>query len=512
MKRKGIYIGLFILTVLVLAFPAIQQYTHCFKLKPLKGVTVATQRPELSYKTFMSGEFQKQEDKFLSENVGFRELFVRSYNQLCWSLFRKTQNKTIFVGDDNWLFNDFAIKHHYGQSMYDYMQSDEEAVKKMNGDAVMLCLLQNILKEYGVNFFVCLAPSKDMVCEQHLPKVTEYTRPAGIRAIDYYPSLFDSLGVNYIDFSKYFMEIKDTVSYPLYLKSSSHWSNQAAVYIADTLFRYMEALGGFKMHHLVFGDQYMDKTHYQDDDLEEVLNLMWPIGSGKNYYTHFQVDDDTTAIKPKWLSVGDSYYWGFQYNLPLDKLFETHHYWYYNKTIQDDPIHKNVEEVDIVRELLSSDVVMLIYSPCNLFDLNRQFLTRSLFSLLYEESVVTKKLESIKQDIRNSKEWYASIEQKATASSQDVEQAIDDNARYMLYRSPSLYFDEFKSCQMPMRRSSRANKVASDLQDTRREAYRKKVFENTEWLESIKEKAKKQNITLDEAIEKDIDWLMKTKG
>ena len=117
MKHKGFYIALFVLTVMLLAFPAVQQYTHMFKLRPLAGATVVTERPQLNVRTFMKGDFQRKEDQYLSENIGFRELFVRSYNQLCWSLFRKVQNKTIFISDDNWIFNDFTIKHHYGQSV-----------------------------------------------------------------------------------------------------------------------------------------------------------------------------------------------------------------------------------------------------------------------------------------------------------------------------------------------------------------------------------------------------------
>ena len=495
----------------MLVFPALQQHAKLFDFKPLNGVTLVTQRPNLTVKSFMDGSYQQQEEHFLAENIGFREVLVRCYNQLTWSLFRKTQNKTIFVNEDNWLFNDFAIKHHYGQSVYDYVKTNEEAIKKMNGDAVMLYLLQNTLKEYGVNFFVCLAPSKDMVCSEHVPEVKGFNRSAGIRAIDYYPSLFDSLGINYIDFSKYFMEIKDTVSYPLYLKSSSHWSNQAAVYMADTLFRYMEALGVGNMHNLVFGEQYLDQTHFQDDDLEKVMNLMWPIESGKNYYTHFKVDDDTTAIKPRLLSVGDSYYWGFRYNLPLDALFETHHYWYYNKTVQDDPIHSNLEEVDILRELLSSHVVMLIYSPCNLFDLNRQFLTNALFNLYFEDGVIDRKIERIKQDIRNTPDWYASIEQKALANGQDLDEVLTFNAKYVLYGTPGNYFDEFTKAMVPTCRNSFVAKVVSEVNNAERQKYRQEINNDKKWLESIREKAKTSHITLDAAIERDIDWILRVK-
>lgn len=463
MKNKILYIVLFILAVVLLAFPLVQQHGNLFNIKKLNGVTVESKQPVLSLKTFMSGEYQKQEDKYLAEHIGFREPLIRSYNQLIWSLFRKTQNKTLFINHDNWIFNDFTIRHHYGQSMYDFRNSNEAMLEKMQADAIMLCLLQNVLKEYGVSFFVCLAPGKDMVCSEHVPEVEGFTRPRGILAIDYYPPVFDSLGINYIDFQSYYMAIKDTVSYPLYLKSSSHWSNQAAVIAADTLFRYMEALGGFNMHNFSIGEEYVDKSHYLDSDLEDVMNLLWPIETGMNRYNKIIFDNDTTAMKPKWLAVGDSYYKGFMYNMSLGSYFDTYHYWYYNKDIYNDPLHSEVKDVDILLELLSSDMVMLIYSPSNLFDINRQFLTRALFELFYDDDVVRAKLDDVKQRIRNSEKWYASVKKSAENKGMDVEVALDENARYSLYSSPSSYFDEFNSTEVPSCRNSRVDKVLEEI-------------------------------------------------
>ena len=509
--KKILYIVLFILAVAALLLPMAQQHYNLFKMKKLNGVTVETKQPVLSLKTFMSGEYQRQEDKYLAEHIGFRELFIRCYNQLTWSLFRKTQNKTLFINHDNWIFNDFTIKHHYGQSMYDFRNSNEAMLEKMQADAIMLCLLQKVLQEYGITFFVCLAPGKDMVCEEYLPEIDEFTRAPGIRAIDFYPPVFDSLDINYIDFQSYYMSIKDTVSYPLYLKSSSHWSNQASVFAADTLFRYMEALGGFNMHNFSVGEEYVDKTHFPDSDLEDIMNLMWPIGSGKNHYNRIIVDNDTTAVKPKWFSVGDSYYKEFTYNFSLDMFFETHHYWYYNKTVFDDPIHNDVKDVDIIKELLSSDIVMVIYSPSNLFDINRQFLTRALFELFYDDDVVQDKLESVKQRIRNSEKWYASIKQSAENRGLDVENVLDENAHYTLYGSPGSYFDEFKSTEVPSCRNSRVAKVLDEINDKNRESYRQRILNDEHWLDMIKSKAKSSGITLDEAIEQDIDWVTKNQ-
>lgn len=511
MKNKVEYIVLLALTFAMLVLPAVQQHTQWFKMKPLNGVTVVTERPKLNIKTFMSGEYQRQGEQYLSENIGFREPLTRLYNQLSWSLFRYTPNKSIFVDDDNWIFNDFTIKHYYGQSMYDFRGSDEEMVQKMADDAKMLYLLQNVLKEYGVTFFVCLAPGKDMVCAEHVPQVNDFSLPAGIRAIDYYPPVFDSLGINYIDFSKYYMDIRDTVSYPLYLKSSSHWSNQAAVYAADSLFHYMEELGCINIHDLLIGEEYVDKTHFLDADLEEAMNLIWPIENDKFRYNSIGIDDDTTAVRPKWLIVGDSYYQGFMYNLDLDLFFQSHHYWYYNAIVHDDPLHNGVDEVDILRELLSNKMVMLIYSPCNLYDLNRHFLTRSLFSIFFDDDVPQEKLENIKQDIRNTPEWYASIEQKAIKNGRDVELELEGNARYLLYNSPGIYFNEFNATEVPTSRNSRIAKVLEEIADPRRENLRQQMMENPEWMNSIREKAQSAQITIEEAMEKDIDWLLQNE-
>ena len=511
MKHKGLYITFFVLTVMLLAFPAVQQHAQLFKIKPLNGVTVETEQPHFTFKTFMSGEFQKQEDQYLSENIGFRELFVRCYNQLSWSLFRKWQNKSIFINDDNWIFNDFTIKHHYGQSMYDFFSSENEALKKMRNDAHMLYLLQGVLQQYGVSFFVCLAPGKDLVCDSHVPEVKGFDRPPGIYAIDVFPPLFDSLGINYIDFSKYYLEIRDTVSYPLYLKSSSHWSNQAVAYAADTLFHYMEWLSGINIPELEIGEDYLDKPHILDTDLEDVMNLLWPVETDMYQYNRLSVKTDSTTVKSHLLAVGDSYFKGFMYSIALDQLFESHHYWYYNREIYDDPIHNRVDEVDLLRELLSSDIVMLIYSPSNLFDLNRHFLTRALFNFFYDDGVAQAKLDEIKENIKKDAAWYSSIEQKAAHNGVDVEQELEGNATYMLYNSPGLYFNEFNAAEIPVCRNSRIAKLYAEIHDPSRAAYRKQIFSNHEWLGMIKDKAAKGGISIEEAIEIDIDWMLKNQ-
>ena len=99
------------------------------------------------------------------------------------------------------------------------------------------------------------------------------------------------------------------------------------------------------------------------------------------------------------------------------------------------------------RDSLTSYIVTVLYTPCDLFDLNRQFLTDSIACL------------------------------------------CDANG-------------------MP---NPRVAKVLSEINDPERERYRQEMLRNQEWLESIKEKAKRSNISLEEAMERDIDWLLSQK-
>lgn len=445
MKRKGLYIILLVLTMALLLLPALQKRSNWFKQKPLNGVTVAVEQPGLNWHTFINGSFQQQEEQYLSEHLGFRESLIRLYNQVTWSLFRSCPNSDIWVGHDNWIFNKYMIRHRDGQTLYEFGENNEKVMDMMNHNALMLIQLQELLEEYGVTLFVCLAPGKDVICGEHMPPPQSYDRPSGVKAFEFLPPIFDSLGVNYLNFNSYYLQIKDTVSYPLYLKSSFHWSNLAACYAADTLIHYMEAVSGKNLHNLIFSEPYQAVTRDPDGDLEQLMNLFWSLEGNEGTYVDVSTDDDSTAMKPRWLIVGDSYFWQWQYNLPWDGLVESNHYWYYNNTVFNDPDHDNVSQVDMLNELLTSDFVMLLYSPMNVYELNRRFLTQALICFYFEEGKVQEQLEKIKQDIRNVPEWYANIEQQAQANGQEVEAALNDNASYMLYSLPWLYFDEFNA-------------------------------------------------------------------
>ena len=147
-------------------------------------------------------------------------------------------------------------------------------------------------------------------------------------AIEYYPHLFDSLGIHYINVEKIFEEQKGKVDYPLFPKTGMHWSHLAAQHAFDTMMRYVEHTSHKKLLHYTFGEKHVEETKYPDNDLERVMNLMRPIKPNTNYYAKVQVTPDPTATRPSYLVIGDSFFWNIAESVPLSYLFSKYQYWY----------------------------------------------------------------------------------------------------------------------------------------------------------------------------------------
>ena len=60
-------LGLLLLFLMILPF--IQQKTQFIKLKPLKGSYLKVEKPTLSLKNWLEGEYQIQQEKYLNENI-----------------------------------------------------------------------------------------------------------------------------------------------------------------------------------------------------------------------------------------------------------------------------------------------------------------------------------------------------------------------------------------------------------------------------------------------------------
>ena len=458
-KSNLLYRILFVLFLALLFMPMLQGSFHIFKLKELKGVKEAVQKPALTFDSYKDGSFQRQYDTYLMDNVGFRECYIRAYNQYIWSFYAKTFNDNVSIGKDRWLYSTVNVRDHYQSLIYDVNFTNERMTNKLDKEALRLYKLQEILKEYGVTLFICMLPGKDYIFPEYLPQNNGFDMPEGVHAYDVLKKNFQKYGNNHIDINQLFLNWKGHVDFPLFYKTCTHWTNIATVHSSDSILKYMEDLSGLNINNISIGEAYYGKAKEPDQDLEELLNKAFSTPTVKYQYADAKIIPDSSAVKPKLITIGDSFFWNLTFVLPMKDLFEYYHYWYYNSTVYFDPRYKNTSELDVVSELLDSDFVMLSYCTAQIYDIDRKFINNALVRLCYDEEEIQERIKQVMTKMRNSEKWSAEIANKAKNSGRSVDDIMYEDAHYTVFHIPEEYFPELKGDEVPTKRCSRIIKT-----------------------------------------------------
>lgn len=456
---------LFVSTIALFVIMLVQTLFHPIPMKELKGETNPVE-VQFNFENYNTNIFQQQVNDYLNIHFCFREFLIRLYNQYVWDCYHKTENEGVFFGKDNWLFFYEHLLDQYESLTYKYANSGEEMTAIFERDAKLTYYLQEILKEYGTTLFVGIAPSKNELFPEYLPENPGLNRPGGVWSDQFYPQKFDELGVHFIDFNAIFKSLKGKVDYPLFTKAGSHYSVIAATYLGDTLLKYMEATSGLNLLNVEYDEPYYDKATDIDRDMENLLNLIRPLEHADYMYVNARAIPDNTATHPRWLSIGDSFFWNLIGGLPHKEIFCETPYWYYNKEVYFDPNHHYTDEVDLVEELIKSDFVLLYWCPINLYCLEHGFLIKSLISLCYEDEYEQKVKSNIINTIKNNPEWYASVVQKSKEDKISIEEALDQNAGYTMREHYEEYFPEIFGDAVPIIRNSRIKGLVSAKQKT----------------------------------------------
>ena len=457
--EKWIYRILCLLTLLAFAAIFLQEKFRFADIEALSGAVEKTEKPIFSLSSYRNGEYQEALERYSKENFGFRETFIRCYNQYLWQFYKSTNTPDVVAGKEGWLFEPGFVQEYYEGLMYKYTDDVSVIQQRLKTEAKRLYFIQEILKEYGVQMFVMMEPGKERIYPEYLPDNIWYKREKKFSAADYYPMVFDTLGVNYLNMCAWFESLKGKVDYPLYPQTATHWSNIAALHVTDTLIRYMEDLGNKNIHNLTIGEPYICETFDPDNDLEKLLNLQFSILDIPNKYADFSIDSDTAATKPRLLTIGDSYFWNISYHINLDDIFSSHHFWYYNSTVYYDDRYNSTSQVDVLQELLNSDYLMLSYCTTQLYDMPNMFSANALISLCFDDERISEKIESIKRGMYASEEWLASLQQKANEQGRSLEEIMYDDARYLIFMDPEQYFEELKGNEAPQCRNGRIDEI-----------------------------------------------------
>ncbi len=428
-KHNTIKQVLFLIVLALLIAPFVQATFNIFDIKPLNGAITEPEKAHFNHKDWFSGSYQQQEEKYLNETFGFRNLFIRINNQMAFTLFRKAKANGVVIGKKNYLFEENYIKAYYGTDYIGY----DSIMHRMQ----RIRYIQDTLTKLNKNIILVFAAGKGSFYPEYFPEKYK----TGKRTTNYetHVELAQQLGVSYIDFNRYFLENKNKSEYPLYPQYGIHWSTYGMCIAADSIIRFIENARNIDMPNLYWDKIEIAQPHESDYDIADGMNILFKLRSFDMAYPHVQFQADSDKTKPSVLVVSDSYYWGM-FNFGISNAFTNSHFWFYNKQIYPDSYHSPLatNQIDLKEQIDKHDVIIIMATEATLpnygwgFIENAYNLFRSTKSTNGFDAQFQTKVENLRNYIKTDKNWLEQIEKKAESRHIDIDSMITLDAIWQI--------------------------------------------------------------------------------
>jgi hypothetical protein len=425
---------LFLLIVLVLAFPTVQKVLNIVTSKGLEGYFEPSIKPEFSMAAFKTGEYQSKMTPHLERTIGFHDDFTRIFNQCDFTLFSIPHAARIIVGKNNYLQADSHIEAYLGKDFIGKYYIDDKVAR-------VKYLQDYFWKEKGIHLLVVFAPGKGYYYPESIPG--RYLEgDTGITNDAYFSQKLLENGVNLINFNQYLLQLRDTSRHNLYPKTGIHWSCYGAWLCADSLIRYLEDRLGRTLPHMVLDSLVLEpEARKEDDDMDRVLNLIWKIPVPEMTYPVFHHVYDSAAPKPAVLFVTDSFYWYWHYNDIIKNTFQREDMWYYDKEVYPDQNTKptNTAQINVDSAISRQEVIILMQTNGGYGNLGYGFVDR-LYEFYYPGKTPVKKIEA---NFRANPGWMEQMKVKAAEQNLPLDALVRNDAIY-LYNSELRKISKFK--------------------------------------------------------------------
>lgn len=486
MVKRALPKILYAAMILLLLVPWFQKKFHLVEEEELFGSfeKQEVELKKLSLKTYRTGEFQQAADEYLSSKIGFKNRLIKLNNQLNYSLFNKTNANDVIIGKNEMLIPEVYIKSYYGLDAISNERIDDFTEK--------LIVIQDSLNKKNKLLVVMIAPGKVSVYPENVPDKYNRLYKRQENNYDKIKKASEGKGLQLFDMSVFLKQEKAKSKHPVFPSKGLHWSGYSVAKVTDTLLKYLDAKTPYNIPTIQLKEGKTTKENYRftDYDIGEAMNLLWNVSNDNLYYPIIEYKTKNKK-KPTVLGVGDSFIQSFYGFYPtFDSSFsDQSQLWFYNKII-DWPERIRQHQIksswlDLKTEIEKTDIVILEMSEENIRQTGYGFVDE-LYNLLTKESTVDLTQTSAFKELMVSSEINNQVE--------------------AIYKDLGYTKEKLKE-------SIAKNKLKSQWPaDFDYEAEVKKVEEqlrgNKELLQAIKEKAFQKNITIDESIRLDAEWVV----
>lgn len=483
---SGWHLILLLLPAIGLLLPTLQYSFGFIEEKPLQGAFNNEDKPDftgLNWKNWFNGSFQQNFNQKLEANIGFRNSLVRLNNQWQYMLFRKANAEGVIVGKKAELFEEDYLKAATGAFFV-----GEEVWKSK---ALKLKSVSDSLSLIGKQLLILLEPGKGSFFPDRFPR--SYAQKLHNKTnYEIFKYQLDSLKVNHIDLNACFIQWRDTSSFALFPRTGTHWSYYGAALAADTTLRYLSQQFPGRIPQLqIIKNQIKDEVRHPDDDIWIAMNLIQKVPYEHLAYPTLSFAP-TEKSKIKTLVVGDSFYFNWQNDGIMKNAFDGGSFWYYNKQRWN---HEGVQlgpvEPNMLQDAIDEHDLFIIMITERFHHNFAWGFDEQLFDLFFPGS--RNHMAYFSNQLRIANEEFMRLANDARLQKISLEERLRKEAEYLMYLDykahPELYTQKEDMIMMIMM----------------------SIRGSSDWYAKVEAKAQERNITVDEMIRMDAEWIYNSK-
>jgi len=418
---------IFIMLMGFIFLPILQTTFHLIKVKPLSGAFSLTDDTTFTVAGWFSEKYQKHKEQYLKDTFGLRNLFIRSHNQIDYSIFRKINSGHILIGKNDELFPEWYLGSYTG-SNFKGTPYLKKLLDKMK-------YLQDTLAYLHKTLLLVITPSKVSFEPENIPVDYIKTDSTNYKACI---KLLKEDGLNYIDFNNYFIEQKYRSKYPLYNKDGNHWSFYGTCIAGDSIINKLEKIRKMKISHTDWKDNIVQEEASGDEvELEYDLNLLFPLKHTIMGHPQLKNNTDSSKTKPSVLIIGDSYinYLLDHYNFGAN--FSSFTFCYYFRTIfTSGNVNKgSISNFALKDAIKTNDIIIIELTEANLYLLDFGFsdLVREILPLDNSaESTFKERVLLMRHSMQDNSDLMATIAEKAKKNKLPLDSMLTLDAMWLV--------------------------------------------------------------------------------
>lgn len=296
----------------------------------LGGVTQRVKQVDLSWSSFVSGEYQRATAERLQRELPFRGKLVRSTNQWMYSLFGVMATRSrnpLVVGHQHTLFEMSYL------DAFNRVNPLPEA--KLRSVVDQLAAFQTALEEHGIAFLVVISPNKASFYSERLPSyLIRSDRLDKSNDLEQFLTLSQAAGVAVVNTIPLLKALEQEFAYPSFAKGGTHWSYFAACHVSAKisveLGRLLQKPVAVPSCEPVVESR---RAKYSDADILQLANI-WDTKSFAETlaYPRERMQFAADAFHPSALFVGDSFSWMPLHYFDVHGIFSKRKFYYYFRT------------------------------------------------------------------------------------------------------------------------------------------------------------------------------------